>query len=46
MDKDVLCKIIGHTDPAFTQQVYIYQKIGEYREEMLKLENLIESFSL
>lgn len=46
MDKDVLCKIIGHTDPAFTQQVYIHQKIGEYREEMLKLENLIESFSL
>lgn len=28
------------------KEVYIHQKIGEYREEMLKLENLIESFSL
>ena len=46
MDKEVLCKIIGHTEHAFTQQVYIHQKIGEYREEMTKLEHLIDSFSL
>ena len=45
MDRDILSKIIGHTDPAFTQKVYIHQQITEYREEMQKLENLIDSFS-
>ncbi len=46
MDRDILSKIIGHTDHAFTQKVYIHQQISEYREEMQKLENLIDSFSL
>ena len=46
MDRDILSKIIGHTDHAFMQKVYIHQQISEYREEMQKLENLIDSFSL
>lgn len=46
MDKDILCKLIGHTDPAFTEKVYIHQRINEYREEMQKLENPVDSFSL
>lgn len=45
MDRDILSKLIGHTDPSFTQKVYVHQKMPEYKQEMQKLENLIESFS-
>ena len=37
MDKDILARIIGHTDPKTTSEYYIHKKSKELVQEMLRI---------
>lgn len=45
MQKDILCKLIGHVDAEFTNRTYIHQQVEEYRHEIGKLDFMMSDLA-